>query len=103
MSKDKEETQAEKEEREFEEYTAKYCTPSVCVECGMCRHCDECECLLPMSEEKRNEVIGALLKIQAILPDEIPLDDYDFAPELDAEIEKAAKKLYDSLYPKGED
>tara|TARA_R110000803_G_scaffold35870_1_gene77318 strand:- start:4089 stop:4403 length:315 start_codon:yes stop_codon:yes gene_type:complete len=101
----REETQAEKEEREFEEYTAKYCTPSVCAECSMCKHCEECECLPPMSEEKRKELIGLLSKIKDNMPSReeapeyyLPLDD-----ELEAEIEKAAKKLYERLYPNGDD
>ena len=45
------ETDSEREEREFQEYTAKYCTPNVCSECNMCIYCDECECL-PKGDEK---------------------------------------------------
>jgi len=116
-----EETQAEKEEREFQEYTAKYCTPSVCNECGLCKHCGDCFCKPSLSEEeqkelkgllakrdeliKRNEVIGLLLKMKDNMPDEndLPDDYWDFEPELEAEIEKAAKKLCDTIYPKGEE
>ena len=125
----KEETQAEKEERQNDEYIERYCRPSVCKVCRWCKHCEECVCdnaeslryrlmqiksedekkmkeeneMKEMSEEKRKELIGLLLKMKDNLPDENDLPDgyWDFEPELEAEIEKAAKKLYDRLYPNG--
>tara|TARA_R110000787_G_scaffold173946_1_gene286522 strand:- start:1168 stop:1554 length:387 start_codon:yes stop_codon:yes gene_type:complete len=125
----REETQAEKEERQNDEYIAQYCKPSVCKVCRWCKHCEECVCddaeslryrlmqiksedekkmkeeneMKEMSEDERNEMIGALLKIKAVLPDNLPNDYYNFTPELEAEIEKAAKKLYERLYPNGDD
>jgi hypothetical protein len=61
--------------------------------------------LPPMSEEKRKELIGLLSKIKDNMPSieeapdyYLPLDD-----ELEAEIEKAAKKLYERLYPNGDE
>jgi len=137
----REETQAEKEERQNDEYIERYCRPSVCKVCRWCKHCEECVCdnaeslryrlmqiksedekkmkkeyedekkmkeeyeLPPMSEEKRTELIGLLSKIKNNMPSVeeapeyyLPLDD-----ELEAEIEKAAKKLYERLYPNGDD
>jgi len=46
-----------------------------------------------------------LSKMKDNMPDEkdLPDDYWDFEPELEAEIEKAANRLYNSLYPKGEE
>jgi hypothetical protein len=91
----KEETDSEREEREFEEYTAKYCTPSICKDCNMCIHCNECECV-PMTEEEKKETIKLLSKMKDNIPDELYSPVFD--DEMEAMIGKAASRLHRQLY-----
>jgi hypothetical protein len=93
------ETDSEREKREFEEYTAKYCTPSICEDCNMCKHCNECECV-PMTEEEKKEIIGLLLKMKDNMPDpdELPDGYWDFDDETEAMIAEAASRLHRQLY-----
>ena len=54
-----------------------------------------------MNEDERKEILYLLSKIKDNMPDENDLPDIlGFLPELETEIERAAKELCDKLYPK---